>query len=380
MAKSFFGRISSMLGDKSPAAPASTPETAAPEAASTPTPAPAPAPASRPVVKVVPRPSKEEVVDDPERALRQIVKMQFLAAVAPPKPATAMRTQILGDLKTLNEIPSLKSLAKGFSRVASRPDAPVDEIVASISKEPALAVRVLRMANSVEVSSEQRIDHLDVAVQMLGVERVRKAADALFFLNAGSNTSSSLDWRHLWIHALGTAAIAERLEQRVRGRDGSIVYISGLLHDVGKIVLSTLAPDEYKAILIESWKDHQPLEQLERYQLGVDHAEAGVAFARQNQQANSIIDVIKHHGDPLSAETHRFEVGVVSIANYLAKAYGFGFSGSLIQEGGVTFDELPGWDLIAEETGSRPYFVDIEEDMQAFTKKLRVDLSILREN
>ncbi|MDB6094773.1 MAG: histidine kinase [Verrucomicrobia bacterium] len=330
--------------------------------------------------RAVPRPAATDTkIDEPEAALRQILKMHLLAAVAPQQPVALIRARILNNLKELHQIPALSMLAQGFSRTMSRPDVTVEEVVASVAKDQALSVRILRMANSVEVSSEQRIDNLGVAVQMLGVERVRKAADAVFILNNASSTSSGLDWRHLWVHALGTAAIAEKLEKLVRNQDGSVVYLTGLLHDVGKIVLSTLVPDDYKAVLVESWKENNLLENVERLRLGVDHSEAGVAFGEQNKLGDSIIQVIKHHADPQLAVNHRFEVAVVSIANYLAKAYGFGFSGSLIQEGGTSFEELPGWDIIAEETGTRPYFVDIEEPMQAFAQKLRGELAALRE-
>jgi putative nucleotidyltransferase with HDIG domain len=364
MAKSFFGRLNTLFSE--------TPSPAAPVVA-------APV-VKRAVVRFVPRPEAGEKVDQPEMALRQIVRMQLLGAISPPKPAAAMRTQILANLQELHQIPALESLAQGFSRVMSRPDVSVEEIVASVSKDPALSVRILRMANSVDVSSEQRIDRLDVAVQMLGVTRVRKAADALFFLNNGSTTSAGLDWRHLWVHSLGTAAIAERLEKRVRGQDGSTVYVAGLLHDVGKIVLSTLAPEEYKAILVASWKENSRLEELERAQLGVDHAEAGVSFAHQNHMADSLVQVISHHAAPQVASTHRFEVAIVSLANHLAKAYGFGFSGSMLQDSGQEFEDLPAWKMIAEETGAQPAFAELEEDMQVFTKKLRNELGALRES
>lgn len=364
MGKSLFGRLNPFGDSKQPTPAAGTPAAAQPR---------------RGLVRAMPRPNDGEVVDQPEAAMRQIVRMQLLAAVAPPKPSAAMRGQLMSNLKQLQEIPALKSLARGFSRVVSRPDVPIEQVVTSVAKDPALSIRILKMANSVEVSSEQRIDRLDVAVQMLGLERVRKTSDALFFLGAGSHVTAGLDWHHLWIHSLGTAAIAERLDRKFRQGDGSVVYIGGLLHDVGKIVLSTLAPEEYKAILVESWTQNKSLEELERQGLGVDHSEAGVAFAEQNQVASSIIDVIKFHSDPAKAQDHRYEVAVVSLANYLAKAYGFGFSGSLIQEGSQAFEDMPAWDMIAESTGSRPYFVDIEEDMQVFTRKLRAELSVLRE-
>lgn len=375
MAFSLFARLSRLFSGGSASAalaapaPVLTPKAAAPAAA-----------AAKPAtLRVRPKPASDEKVDEPELALKQILKAHVIAAVSAQPTLASTRARTLSGLQQLDQIPALKSLAAGFSRTMSRPNVTVDEVVASISKDQALSVRILRMANSVDVSSEQRIDRLDVAVQMLGIERVRKAADAVFILNTAGNPNEALDWRHLWIHALGTAAIAEKLENLVRGEDSSTVYVAGLLHDVGKIVLSTLAPEDYKAILLDAWNESGRLEALEFARLGVDHGEAGVAFARQNKMGETIVQVIQHHGQPKRAETHRFEVALVSVANYLAKAYGLGFSGSRLGDADGEFDELAAWDVIAEETGRRPDIAELEQQMQVFVRRLRSDLAALRE-
>src|SRR5690349_13140716 len=79
----------------------------------------------------------------------------------------------------------------------------------ALEKDPALCVRVLRMANSASVRSEKKIEDIFTAVQMLGLRRVSTLAQALFTMRDARNMAGGLDWRHLWVHALATAAIAE---------------------------------------------------------------------------------------------------------------------------------------------------------------------------
>src|SRR6185369_7463097 len=134
------------------------------------------------------------------------------------------------------------------------------EVVEAVEKDSALCVRVLKMANSVLISPERRIEDLETAVQMLGVARVRKAAQALFTLRDANRVAEGFDWRHLWIHALATAAIAEELEQQLRSSGDPQLHLAALLHDVGKVVLSTIAPDEYREVLIISWNENGRLE------------------------------------------------------------------------------------------------------------------------
>jgi putative nucleotidyltransferase with HDIG domain len=291
----------------------------------------------------------------------------------------AVRERTLAALNGLRQIPALQSLAQGFLRAMNQPEVSVPDVVASIEKDSALCVRVLRMANSVLVSPERRIEDLETAVQMLGVARVRKAAQALFTLRDANRVAEGFDWRHLWIHALGTAAIAEELEQQFRSRNESQVHLAALLHDVGKIVLSTIAPDAYRDVLIVAWNENGRLEDLERERLGVDHREAGVLFAEHNGLPQIAVQAIAHHASPEEATEFRFEVALVSIANFLCKAHGLGFSGARLTEQDGDFSELSAWALIEETCGFRPDPDTVESEMSGFITSLRTDLKALRE-
>jgi putative nucleotidyltransferase with HDIG domain len=327
--------------------------------------------------KSEPRPDQEHA-----QSLLETLQLSSLenrtSAPRPPDPAVRERT--LAGLENLRQIPALQSLAQGFMRALNKPEVSVDEVVETIEKDSALCVRVLRMANSVLISPERRIEDLETAVQMLGVMRVRKAAQALFTLRDANRVAEGFDWKHLWVHALATADIAEELEQQLRSADNSQIYLAALLHDVGKIVLSTLAPDEYREILVTAWNDNGRLEELERQRLGVDHREAGVKFAEHNQLPAIVVEAIAHHDRPEEAKEHRFEVALIVLANYLSKAHGLGFSGSRLDASDGEFAELSAWKVIEEELGGLPNIERTEWEMKEFISVLREDLKSLRES
>ena len=303
------------------------------------------------------------------------------------QPATAMgrdepkltRMATLAALRDLRQIPALQSLAQGFKQAMNRPDVAVEEVVDAIKKDGALCVRVLRMANSVLIGSERRIEDLETAVQMLGVLRVRKTAQALFTLNNANKVAEGFDWRHLWVHALATAAIAEELEQRLRSADDSQIHLAALLHDVGKIVLSTVAAEPYRHVLVRAWGEGGRLEVLERETLGVDHREAGVMFAVHNGLPAVVVQAIAHHHDPAQATTHRLEVALIALANFLSKARGLGFSGARLEESDGEFAAHPAWRVVEEVCGGKLDAEAIEVDLGPFLKELRAELRGLRE-
>jgi putative nucleotidyltransferase with HDIG domain len=215
-------------------------------------------------------------------------------------------------------------------------------------------------------------------VQMLGVASVRRIAQAVFTLRGAQGMVEGLDWRHLWIHALATAAIAEELDRRISPDPSHQIYMAGLLHDVGKIVLSTVAVDAYRDILVASWNGQGRLEALERDRMGVDHREAGVIFARANKLSDAVVETNAHHGDPENAESNRREVALVSIANFMCKARGLGFSGSRLDASDGDLESLPAWKVIASEIGRDPDVAMLERDMADFLAVLRAEMRGLR--
>jgi putative nucleotidyltransferase with HDIG domain len=291
----------------------------------------------------------------------------------------AARERTRRRLAELREIPALQSLARQFSSVLNRDAVNVDEVVEAIQRDAALCVRVLRMANSVEVSPGQRIEDLATAVQMLGLQRVRKAARALFTLRDTNRVTEGFDWRHLWVHALGTAALAEELAERLGVAAGEPVYEAALLHDVGKVVLATVAPEEYRAVLTRAWREQGRLEELERAELGVTHREAGAIFGRKSGLGEATLAAIAHHDAPERAKTHRTTVALVAAANYLAKRHGIGFGGARLGEADGEFAALTCWDVMREEGARLPALEEWEDAWYAVAAGVRGELRNLQQ-
>lgn len=356
-----------------------TTEAAAPLATPPCPPAAIPVTAADTILTETPRPAVIRPEPDVASLLETVQRTALESAAATRTVTPEVRERTLAGLRSLQQIPALQSLANGFLQALNQPDVSVPEVVEAIRKDSALCVRLLRASNSVLVSPERRIEDLDTAVQMLGVVRVRKMMQAMFTLRDGHRVAAGFDWRHLWIHALATAAIAEELEKRLRSADDSQIHLAALLHDVGKIVLSTLAPEDYRDVLMRAWHDGGTLDELERGALGVDHREAGVAFAQHNRLPEIVVQAIAHHHCPGEATSCRLEVALISLANHLSKAHGLGFSGARLREADGEFAELPGWAVVEEMCGGRLDATAIEADMADFLSGLRAELRELRE-
>ncbi|MFZ5496293.1 MAG: HDOD domain-containing protein [Verrucomicrobiota bacterium] len=329
-------------------------------------------------IPAAPAPARREPLPETREPVPAVADV----ATAAPAKVTAevgLRADTLEKLRQLRQIPALQSLAQGFLRAAARSDGSIEEVVAAVERDPALCVRVLRMANSAFVNPEQKITDIATAVQMLGLRRVNTLTHALFTLREARSPAGGVDWRHLWVHALATAALAEVLEEQLGRRADPQLYLAALLHDVGKIVLSTVAPEAYRAIMDRAWAGEGRLDALEQAGFGLGHAEAGVVFAQQCGLPDEVVAAIGHHGDPVRADRHRQVVALVSIANHLAKLYGLGFSGARLDESDGDLETQPAWAVIAEETGATPDIELIAEAVRGRVAGLKQELQSVRD-
>ncbi len=232
-------------------------------------------------------------------------------------------------LLELKQIPALKSFADKLTRSLGRGDSlSITEVVDSLARDPSLCVRILRMANSVSTASHEPVGDLATAVHMVGVDRVRLMSRALLLQRDSDGIASGFDWKHLWMHSLATAMLAERLDAWSGHHASPVLPVCAILHDVGKIALSVVSPEAYLQILVTAWRDQVALPPLELGCLGLDHREAGWIFGTEAGLPAVVMDTIAYHDEPgRSREENRTTVALVGVANQWAKLYGLGFSG-----------------------------------------------------
>jgi putative nucleotidyltransferase with HDIG domain len=343
--------------------------------------APVPAFVMRPAEEIV---SFEEYEERPPRG-EAAPSYGTTAVLAPESPRAALvdeespvRAATLAALRNLQQLPALQSLAQGFVAATAKGDGAVDEVVEAVQKDPALCVRVLRLANSAEIRPELPIEDVFTAVQMLGLRRVSTLQHALFTLRDAQVLVDGLDWRHLWLHSLSTASLAEKLEEQLGLTPSPQLYLAALMHDVGKIVLATVLPERYRTVIARVWMLGGRLEETELQVLGVSHREAGRIFAAQVGLSAEVLAAIAHHDAPGQATEFRRSVAIVQVANYLAKLHGLGFAGARLDEVDGEVGDLAAWDILAEELGYRPDWTLLAPALEAEAHHLKSELQHLR--
>lgn len=199
-----------------------------------------------------------------------------------------------------------------------------------IRLDPALAARVLSAAGRMPGGPARTVRQ---AGQAVGIDGIRAIVLTAGPLPPDQAVEGGLDWAGHWKHCLATAIAAERLAAAATGQiDPDEAYVCGLLHDIGKLVLAQAMPKSYGRVLAAAGRHNGDVAAYERRILGTDHCVVGRRLAEHWRLSTAVRQVNWLAHQPIEAipasASHTALIGVVKLADTLARELELGFSGN----------------------------------------------------
>jgi len=181
-------------------------------------------------------------------------------------------------LARVKNVEAVPTFAGPVLQALDDPDASPNAICQEIAKDQGLVTMVLRAANSSFYGARGQVLDVTQALVLIGYESVRQLVVARVsrVVQAGSDPLREMLWRH----ALASAIAAQACARTVKGVTVGHALTCGLLHDIGRAILLSAYPDEYRRVWEKMATDPRPSSEIERESLGVDHAEIGAALLR----------------------------------------------------------------------------------------------------
>ncbi|MFH1420155.1 MAG: HDOD domain-containing protein [Planctomycetota bacterium] len=244
--------------------------------------------------------------------------------------------------QVLAQLESLPPLAPVVTRILALTEdagADVREIINLISTDPSLTTRVLSMLGRAEHGVRSEAISVENAVKMLGLKAIRQITLSVKILQVFGNPESpgeapaDFDRAQFWRHCLGTACAARRIAMAMEGAvEPEEAFVLGLLHDIGKIALTTVMPKSFARIVRTADRERNDIADVERAVLGVDHTVVGRRLAERWGLPQSLLDTIWLHHQPPDALPPSVAAGrhvqIVQLADALVREQRVGYSGN----------------------------------------------------
>jgi putative nucleotidyltransferase with HDIG domain len=214
-------------------------------------------------------------------------------------------------------IPILPALAHRAITVALDPNVTIAQLSLVVSKDPALATRVMHLSNAAYCAPLQQVTTLTEAIVRMGTAATRNLVIVACLSSRGFEARVyGPEGRRQFDHAVGTAYMAHLVAELAR-TDPDEAFLSGLLHDIGKLLLLKLARDYTRWFNIPV-----SAEELDDV-LVSEHSMLGALLLRELQLPRCLIERVMWHHEPQSA-TQPLDAEVTYLADRLSHRYAFG--------------------------------------------------------
>ncbi|HEU4587340.1 MAG TPA: HDOD domain-containing protein [Gemmatimonadales bacterium] len=206
-------------------------------------------------------------------------------------------------LRTGDQLPTLPHVVFELYGVLNDDMAGTGDVAAVIERDPALTARLLRAANSAAFvrGPQQRVGSVLAAIGRLGVNQVRAICLVLSVVNAFGGRRRGLGHEAFWAHSAAVGMVAKLIYARARP-DGHMsledMYVAGLLHDLGLLILDQFFPEHYDRIAAARSDADESLWTTEQRLLGMTHAEVGGALLERWGLPGSVVRAVSCHHKP----------------------------------------------------------------------------------
>lgn len=218
-------------------------------------------------------------------------------------------------------LPESPAMRRELLALLTDDDATVDQLEEAVKKNPAIAAKLLQIANSAYYGARGSVTALGEAVSMLGLDTVRGIVTSAHLFSALPVAGlKDLPVAELWGHCVSTAVMVRRLAWHVRASTqvNRAAFTAALLHDVGKVVMALAHGDEYTAFRHRPESSARPCWQEEERVFGHHHATAGALLLELWGLPLPVREAVAlHHTPHQSRETAVSPLALVHIANAL---------------------------------------------------------------
>ena len=216
-------------------------------------------------------------------------------------------------------LPAMPEILFKLLELCQADDAGMAELAKLIANDAGMTSKVLNVANhAAYYRGEQKVG-LVQALSILGADVIKTViiSESVRHTFNGFSSSASRDMRSFWKHALTTAVIAREVAKKMGYLHSEEAYLAGLLHDVGRLALMAVAPNEYGFNFLA--QDDENLCAVEIRTLQISHAEAGAWLVeRWNLDSFMADSILYHHEAAARIETAHALIRIVHLANWMA--------------------------------------------------------------
>ena len=210
--------------------------------------------------------------------------------------------------KAMVDLPSLPTVIIQVVKATEKETVSTHEIEELISMDAAISTKLLKVVNSAYFGMPKQVFSINQAIAILGLHQVRNLVLSIGVLNALTTNSARTEdmQKCFWERSFGTASCSQTVGRirKLPAKEQELLFVAGLLHDIGVLFLLTQFTTPYLEILKASHEREEPLVLVERRALHTDHAALGGMLADKWNFPDDLRELIAEHESPTNPDEY----------------------------------------------------------------------------
>jgi HD-like signal output (HDOD) protein len=202
-------------------------------------------------------------------------------------------------ISRLNELPRIQKVLQELLDLVNQEEVNFGELAEKISSDQVICARLLRMANSAHFGGQKNISSVNDAIIRVGMGAVKTLVVASFLSSAFPKVDT-LDMETYWEDTFEVSVIASKIADQ-NNMDGNEVFTTGLLHNIGELMIHTLVPDQAEQIAKRTETGEDPIAVQEEL-LDTSAPTLGATLAKAWKFPLSMVDAIANSNEPKNSE------------------------------------------------------------------------------
>jgi HD-like signal output (HDOD) protein len=221
----------------------------------------------------------------------------------------------------VSEISELISLPEVYLKIRELMEdqsACLDDFTAVVNTDPGITASVLKIVNSAFYGYPGQIEVISRAIQLIGIGQLHDlvlSVSAVTALNV-SNDIESLS--RFWQRNIYCGVLSSLLAKKLRLKNPESLFVVGLLHEIGRLILFLKYPNESKQTIIQAQEQNRSLTEIEKKMFGTDYGQIGRALLREWNLPLKFQFIVGCHTEPDTATEFYLETTIVHIAHQAA--------------------------------------------------------------
>jgi len=236
-------------------------------------------------------------------------------------------------IKNIKRLPTLPTIFEQVLETIEDPRSTARILQETIQNDQSITAKVLSMANSAYYGYTKQVSDLSRAIVILGYDMVKNIALSVSIFGLFPRKNDFFDIEQFWLHSIASAYLGRLIANETDYYDPEKAFIACLLHDIGKVVLSSHFEEEFAQVANIIKKKEISFREAEQSMFGFDHTDVGLWLGEKWDFPQELLSAIQYHHDPARAPSRFKELcSITYMANIIGQQEKIGQSGAHVLE------------------------------------------------